>query len=138
MRGAQGPIYKPSGPVEQQFGDRISIQGDGNVIGDGSRSTVIKQSTQGATVDEFLELLSKLREIVPQAGIDPDVAEAIESDLERAEAQAQKPKPNAALILSRVRSAAELLATAEGVWSITERIRPLAQQALEWAGRLFK
>ena len=49
LRGSQGAIYKPSGPVEQQFGNRISITGDGNVIGDHSRSTVIKQTTQGAS-----------------------------------------------------------------------------------------
>ena len=42
LRGSQGAIYKPSGPVEQQFGDRISITGDGNVIGQGSSSRVIK------------------------------------------------------------------------------------------------
>lgn len=42
MRGSQGAVYKPSGPVEQQFGDRISITGDGNVIGQGSSSRVIK------------------------------------------------------------------------------------------------
>jgi hypothetical protein len=28
MRGSQGVLYKPSGPVEQQFGDRINITGD--------------------------------------------------------------------------------------------------------------
>ena len=33
--GSQGAISKPSGPVEQQVGDRISITGDGNVIGQG-------------------------------------------------------------------------------------------------------
>ena len=42
FRGSQDAIYKPSGPVEQQFGDRISITGDGNVVGQGSSSQVIK------------------------------------------------------------------------------------------------
>jgi hypothetical protein len=138
MRGAQGAVYKPSGSVKQHFGNQISIEGDGNVIGDGSRSTVIKQSTEGLSIDEFLELLSQLRQLVPESGIDPDIAEAIESDLQTAEAQAQKSKPNAGLILLKLRSVAELLATAEGVWSMTERIRPLAQQAMEWAGQLFQ
>lgn len=41
-RGSQGAVYKPSGPVEQQFGNRISITGDGNVIGRESSSRVIK------------------------------------------------------------------------------------------------
>jgi len=38
LRGSQGVAYKPSGAVEQQFGDRIRITGDGNVIGDHSHS----------------------------------------------------------------------------------------------------
>ena len=42
MRGSQGAVYKPSGPVEQQFGERINITGDGNVVGQGSSSQVIK------------------------------------------------------------------------------------------------
>jgi hypothetical protein len=32
MRGSQGALYKPSGPVEQQFGDRITISADGDVL----------------------------------------------------------------------------------------------------------
>ena len=46
LRGSEGAIYKPSGAVEQHLGNRISITGDGNVIGDHSRSTVIKQTTR--------------------------------------------------------------------------------------------
>jgi len=42
FRGSQAAIYKPSGPVKQQVGDQISITGDGNVIGQGSSSQVIK------------------------------------------------------------------------------------------------
>jgi len=44
MRGSSGAIFRPSGPVSQHFGDNIEIRGDGIVIGDHSRSTVIKQS----------------------------------------------------------------------------------------------
>ncbi len=50
MRGSQGAIYKPSGPVEQQFGDRTSITGDGNVIGQGSSSQVTKHTGSGDQV----------------------------------------------------------------------------------------
>jgi hypothetical protein len=47
FRGAQGAVYKPSGPVEQQFGDRISVIGDGNVIGNGSSSRVANLDVRG-------------------------------------------------------------------------------------------
>ena len=137
MRGAQGAVYKSSGPVEQQFGSRITITGDGNVIGDGSRSTVIKQSTAGVTTDDFLRLLAELRQSLQSAGLDPDIAQVIEADLQVVESQAQKTKPNATLILLKLRSAAEMLAAADGVWGIVERVQLLAQQAVEWAGQLF-
>jgi len=138
MRGSQGTVYKPSGPVEQQFGSRITITGDGNVIGSGSRSTVIKQQTTGVTVEQFLHLLTELRQTLPNAGLDPDTAQVVEADLQVAESQARKVKPNAKLILLKLKSVAELLATADGVLGIVERVRPLAQQALEWAGQLFR
>ena len=138
LRGSQGAIYKPSGPVEQQFGSRTTIMGDGNVIGGGSHATVIKQQTTGVTVDAFLRLLTELRQALPTAGLDPDIAQAVESDLQVAESQARKAEPNAALILLKLKSVAELLATADGVCGIVERVRPLAQQAVEWAGKLFR
>jgi hypothetical protein len=60
-------------------------------------------------VDELIELLGQLRQMCSQPGINPDVVEAIESDLETAETQAQKPKLNATLILSRLREDRQLL-----------------------------
>jgi hypothetical protein len=47
MREAHGAVYKPTGPVEQHFGDRINITGDGNVVGDGSTSRVVKVDVGG-------------------------------------------------------------------------------------------
>ena len=32
MRGSQGAVYKPSGPVEQQFGDRTVVHTTGDVV----------------------------------------------------------------------------------------------------------
>ena len=138
MRGSRGAVYKPSGPVEQQFGSRITITGDGNVVGDGSRSTVIKQQTTGVSVEQFLSLLAELRQALPNASLDPDVAQAAEADLQVAESQAQKAKPNAALILLKLKGVAELFATADSVLGIVNRVQPLAQQALELAGQLFR
>ncbi|MBN1178297.1 MAG: caspase family protein [Anaerolineae bacterium] len=44
LRGSQGAVVKPTGPVSQHFGDSISVTGDGNVIGDRS-SHVVKTQT---------------------------------------------------------------------------------------------
>jgi len=137
MRGSQGVLYKPSGPVEQQFGDRINITGDGNEVADHGRAVVIKQDTTGITTDDFLRLLEGLRRAVSSVELDPDVAEAVEADLQTAEAQARKPQPNWKLVLLKLRGAAEMLEMVDGVLGVSERALPLARQALEWAGQLF-
>lgn len=138
LRGSQGAVYKPRAPVRQHFGDLIDIRGDGNVIGDNNRVHVDKSQTTGVTVDEFLRLLGELRQELPQAGLDPDVAEAVVADLQVVEAQAHKPKPNAGLIRLKLSSIAELLATADGVAGMLQRLQPLAQRALDAAQQLFR
>ena len=42
LRGSQGAVYKPCGPVEQQFGNRISVTGDGNVVGNDNIVQIVK------------------------------------------------------------------------------------------------
>lgn len=138
LRGSRGAVYKPSGPVRQQVGDRITIMGDGNVIGDRSRSMVIKQQAVGVTAEEFLRLLAELRQTLTAVDLDADVAQEVEADLQMVESQARKPKPNGKLLLRRLRNVLELLAMADGVWGIAERVLPLAQRAVEWAGQLFQ
>jgi len=118
LRGSQGAIYKPSGPVEQQFGDRIQIT--------------------GLTVDEFLRLLGELKAHLDAARLAPDLAEEAAEDLRAVTAQARKPQPNGVIIRARLNSLLEMLATADGVWGITERVLPLARRALEAAGQLFR
>jgi len=138
MRGSQGAVYKPSGPVKQHFGERITITGDGNVIGNNNRVNVNKSQTTTVTVDQFLRLLDEMRQVIPQTGLDPDEAESAVADLDVVERQARKPQPKPALILAKLNGILGLLATADGVWGIAERVRPLAEQALTWAGQLFR
>ena len=138
MRGSQGALYKPSGPVKQHYGDNIRITGDGNVVGNNNWVNVDKSQTIGVTMDEFLRLLTELRQAIPQAGLDPEEAEAIIADLQAAEVQARKPQPNARLIPTRITNVAGLLATADGVAGMLQRLQPLAQQLQTWAGQLFR
>lgn len=138
LRGSQGAIYKPSGPVEQQFGNRISITGDGNVIGDHSRSTVVKQTTDGASVDEFRRLIAELQSGLAQAGLDEDTAAVVEADVHVVEEQAAKPQPRGAIIVSKLKSITEMLAAVAGTAAAAGKLLPLAQKATEWAGQLFR
>jgi hypothetical protein len=137
MRGSQGAVYKPTGPVEQRWGDSIRITGDGNVIGDHNRVNVNKSRTTGVTVDEFQGLLQELQDTVRTSSLDSETREMVESDLEAVEVQAVREKPNRAVIFGRLNSVLSVLATADGVWGLAERARPLAERALEWAQRLF-
>jgi len=143
MRGSQGAVYKPSGPVKQHFGERITITGDGNVIGNNNRVNVNKSQTTGVAVDQFLRLLGELRQAIPQAGLDPDEAASAVADLDVVEQQTRKPQPKPAFVLAKLNGTLSLLATADGVWeraegALAERARPLAEQAVNWAGQLFK
>jgi hypothetical protein len=138
LRGSQGALYKPSGPVEQQFGSRISITGDGNVIGDHSRSTVIKQTSRGASMDEFIHLIAELRRELAQAGLDEDTAAAVAADVRTVEEQVARPQPRGAIIVSKLKSITEMLTAVGGTAAAASKLLPLAQKAMEWAGQLFR
>ncbi len=137
MNNSQGVLYKPSGPVKQHVGD-ITVTGNGNVVGDHNYVRTGASQTAAPTMEEFLRLLAELRRALPQAGLDPDDAAAAVTDLQQAEAQARKPQPKVSLILSRIKNVAELLATADGVAGMLQRLQPLAQQLQTWAGQLFR
>lgn len=117
--------------------DQVIITGDGNVVGDRSRATVIKQVTEGATLGEFLRLLAELRQALPASGLDSDTAEVIEADVQIVEAQAQKEKPSAPVIVAKLKGIAEVLTATGAVATATQKMLPLVQQALTWAQQLF-
>jgi hypothetical protein len=117
--------------------DQIYISGDGNVIGDHSSATVVKQNAFNLSRDNFLQLLDRLARVVSYANIDPEIAEAVDSALQSAEIQAQKTEPNARLLLMHLRNVVDLLVTVDGALNVRERLLPLAQQALAWGKQLF-
>jgi hypothetical protein len=132
MRGSTGAIYKPSGSVSQHFGDRIEIHGDGNVIGSGSAAVF-----KAPGIEQFLKDLRSLRQALNDANLDEETIQAVEPDLEIVESQAKKEKPNKTMIMSKLRSAAEILAAVDGSVGTLERVQTLASSLLSLAGRLF-
>jgi hypothetical protein len=132
MRGSTGAIYKPSGSVSQHFGDRIEIHGDGNVIGSGSAAVF-----KAPGIEQFLKDLRSLRQALKDANLDEETIQAVEPDLEIVESQAKKEKPNKTMIMSKLRSAAEILAAVDGSVGTMERVQALAASLLSLAGRLF-
>jgi hypothetical protein len=135
MRGARDVIYKPSGPVD--MGDRTSVHGDGNIIGDFGRATVIKPSADSVTLEGFLRLLAGVRKGLPSAGLEMELAQVIESDLQSVESQAQRSKPNRMLLLIKLKSVVDLLSASEGGGRDSDRVLLQAELALAWGQQLF-
>jgi hypothetical protein len=93
---------------------------------------------QGATLDEFVHLLGEMRRLLPQSGLDKDTAQVVEGDFRVVEEQAQKPKPNRAIILGKLKGAAEALTAAATLAEAGQKLLPMAQKAAQWAGQLFR
>ena len=135
---SQGATYKPSGPVRQHFGNHIDVQGTGNIVGDGNTSINVEQSYHGEpSLEAFRQLLQELQSFLQTSGVDPDIAETALEDVRAVERQTGRETPNRAIILTKLNSVLGLLATADGVWGLTERLSPLVQQATTWAKQLF-
>ena len=115
----------------------VIIQGParGNVISTGDNAVIGVR--QEASLEGFVRLLAELRQGLPQAGLDQDTAAVVQGDVKVAEQQAQKPKPNGAIILAKLESVAKLLTTAVTASEAAQKLLPVAQQALQWAGTLF-
>ena len=138
FRGSQGAIYKPSSPVRQHFGNHIDVQGTGNIVGDGNLSINVEQSYHGEpSLEAFRQLLQELQSFLQTSGVDSDIAETALEDVRAVERQTGRETPNRAIILTKLNSVLGLLATADGVWGLTERLSPLVQQATTWAKQLF-
>jgi hypothetical protein len=104
------------------------VTGDRNLIG----------QQQGITLAEFTRLLAELRALLPQAGLGAETAEVVDADVKVVQEQAARPRPNAAIIASKLESVTKLLAAAGGAVTAGEKLLPLAQKAVEWAGQLFR
>jgi len=101
------------------------------------------QETHGeVTLEAFLALLAELRQGLSTAKLDPDTAQAVQTDLQTVEAQAQKArqgaKPSRALIVGKLKGVAEMLTEAGKVATAAASLLPLVEKALTWAGRLFR
>ncbi len=130
MRGSTGTIFKPTGPISQHIGDRIEIRREGNIVRPGT-------SLKVAAIEEFLEELQSLRRALESADLDRDTVEAVNADLKIVQAQAKKERPNKTMIMSKLRSASEILDSAEGAEGTIEQVQTMASALLRSAEGLF-
>jgi hypothetical protein len=117
----------------------VSASAGGVAIGGSvTESEITAGAQQGVSVEALLQLLAEMRRLLPQSGLDADGAEVIEGDFRVVEEQADKAQPNRAIILSKLKGVTELLTTAVAASEAAQKLLPMAQQATEWAGQLFR
>ncbi|MCX6032990.1 MAG: zinc ribbon domain-containing protein [Chloroflexi bacterium] len=112
-----------------------NVTGSAIVVGD---RNVVGQPSTSVTAAEFTRLLAELRAALSQAGLDADTAEVVDADVQVVQEQAVKPKPNRTIIVSKLEGVTRLLTAAAGAATTGEKLLPLAQQAVAWAGQLFR
>ena len=158
-RSSQGFVYKPTGPVEQVFGDKVAgdkIAGD-KITGDkintgggayigGSVSTgggdfvgrdQHKSVTPAPSLEALIELMQELRIDIQTGGLPDKVRRSVEIDLEMAEAEARDAEPSQSVILTRLQSLRAVLENAAGAGGAALALAELARRAVELAGQIF-
>jgi hypothetical protein len=109
--------------------------GGGKFVGRDDLSRVGEPT--GVTVQEFVALIHEIRAQLPQAGLPEDAVDAVEGDFEIVEQQAQKKEPEGALIVPRLKSAADALKALAAAGTAAQSLVPMVRQAVEWAQQLF-
>lgn len=112
------------------------VEAGGDVVGRDQVKTV-DQHREGATVEELARLLAEVRGLLPEAGLDPDVAEAIEGDFRVVEAQAAKEAPKAGLIRTKLRGISEMIQESGKNADAVQKILTLLGSGAAMVGALF-
>lgn len=109
--------------------------GGGNFIGRDQIKTVYPQA--GGSVEDLLMLLREVRVLLPQASLDPDVADAIEGDFRVVEGQAGKAEPQGGLIKAKLKGIAGVIQETAKTSEAADKILGLLAKGAALAGALF-
>lgn len=148
-RGAQGPVFNPQAPVEQNFGGQRVDTGGGAYVGGnvttGSGAFIGRDqinttttTTQGVTAADFTALIQQLRKQLTAAKLEDDEKEVIQNNIANVEAQLQKPQPKLSLIKSGLTGVKDVIEATAGVGTAALALSTLVQRAIEIAQQLFK
>jgi hypothetical protein len=145
LRGSQGAVISPSGPVTQTFGPMIDTGGGayvgGNVAtggGDFVWRDRISKTSGGATPEQFAALLAELRAALAQAKLDAEERDIAEGDLAVIETQAGKPQPKLSVIEGKLSSIKTLIEGAAGAGVAATGLAQVVQRGIELAQQLFR
>jgi hypothetical protein len=112
-----------------------NVSGETVVIGN---NNVVGGKTEGASLENLLQLLHELRASLPQSGLDADTVEVIDADFGMIETQLAKTEPKKNLVLPKLQSVVATLTGLVGAGEAVEKLIPMVQQALQWAQQVIK
>jgi hypothetical protein len=109
----------------------------GGMLVVGNQNVVSAQQT-GAGLADLVRLVAEMRALLPRVQLDSEVRAVVEADLKVVEEQTAKPEPKKALVLPKLKSIVETLATAAVAGDAIQKLLPIAQQAVQWAQQVLK
>jgi len=139
-RGAQGTIIRPTGPVEQVFGDKIDS--GSSLLGRGSAGRDLSDITLPTppvpSLSQFTGLLAELRAGLETAGLEAKILNSIESDVTNIEVEAKDAQPSLPVIEAKLTGIRALLQKTAGVGPAALSLVEIVQISLALAHQLFK
>ena len=97
----------------------------------------LDQHREGASVEDLARLIAEIRTLLPQAELEPDVADALEGDFRVVEAQVAKDAPKGGLVKAKLRGISEVIEETGKVSDAAEKILKLLGKGVALAGALF-
>ncbi|MEA3278645.1 MAG: hypothetical protein U9Q81_25780 [Pseudomonadota bacterium] len=108
--------------------------GGGDFVGRDQVKTVYQQ---GASVKDLERLLDEIRDLLPQADLNTELAQVIDADFRMVEDQAAKEHPMGGLIKSRLNGILQMIQEAGETSDAVEKILKLLGKGVALAGALF-
>lgn len=146
-RNAQGSIHDATGPVEQQFGNRVDTGGgayiggnvqvtSGDFVG---RDKITNRIThpENSGREEFIALLDQLRAELKQTPVEPKISAMIENEISSVANEAQDEKPSLPIIEAKLTSIQNVVQKTAGVAASSIGLAKIIQQIIGLAQSIF-
>lgn len=89
------------------------------------------------TLQGFRQLLREIRELVPQAGLDPKCMGYVEGDLQQIEHEIDSERPSAPVLVSKLEGITGIVRSVAGSTEAGRNLLTLLNQGAAWARQLF-
>jgi hypothetical protein len=139
-RGAQGTIIRPTGPVEQVFGDKIDKRASLSGRSPAGREPdgITSPTPPVPSLDKLTGLLAELRAGLEAPRLEAKIQRSIESDLTAVEVEAKDSQPSLPVIEAKLISIQALLQKTASTGSAALSLVEIVQKILALANQLFK